>query len=104
MATYKLYVSAYIEETQQLLVSFSSDDTARDAADYQALAFDIIPYGDASAEEIMAAIAKTAPTTVADMVAQEQYQDNSERAGELKSLVGQTFTYTDDDLYEGDTI
>ena len=96
MATYKLHVSGYIEETQQLLVSFSSDDTAREAEDYQALAFDVVPYGEATPEEIMSMIAKTAPTTTGDIVTQETYTDSSDKAEGLKALVGQSFTYTDD--------
>ena len=98
MATYKLHVSGYIEETQQLLVSFSSDDTAREAEDYQALAFDVVPYGEATPEEIMSMIAKTAPTTTGDIVTQETYTESSDKAEGLKALVGQSFTYTDDDL------
>ena len=98
MATYKLHVSGYIEETQQLLVSFSSDATAREAEDYQALAFDVVPYGEATPEEIMSMIAKTAPTTTSDIVTQETYTDSSEKAEGLRALVGQSFTYTDSDL------
>ena len=99
MATYKLYVSGYIEETQQLLVSFSSDDTARDAADYPALAFDVVPYGEATPQEIMSMIAKTAPATTSDIVTQETYTDSSDKAEGLKALVGQAFSYSDEDLF-----
>jgi hypothetical protein len=49
---YKIHISGYIESTQQLLVSFSCDDTKHEAKDYQALAFDIVPYGDMSVSKI----------------------------------------------------
>ena len=101
MSTYKIYISGYIQETQQLLVSFSSDDTAREAADYPALAFDVVPYGEATPEEIVSMIAKTAPTTASDIVTQETYMDSSDKAEGLKALVGQTFSYTDEDLFPG---
>jgi hypothetical protein len=97
---YKLYVSGYIEETQQLLISFSSDETANEAADYQALAFDIVPYGDISAQQIIDNIAKTAPTICNDMVIQETYTDNSEKANSLKNLIGKEFVYNDSTLVE----
>ena len=98
MPKYKLYVSGYIEETQQLLVSFSSDETAREAEDYPAMAFDVVPYGEATPEEIMGMIAKTAPTTTGDIVTQETYTDSSEKAQGLKSLVGQSFSFSENDL------
>ena len=95
---YKLYISGYIEETQQLLVSFSSDDTGAEAADYQSLAFDVVPYGDVTAQEVVDSIAKVAPTICSDIVAQETYTDDSQKAQDLRGLVGQTFTYDEADL------
>lgn len=99
MTTYKIYISGYIQETQQLLASFSSDDTAREAADYPALAFDVVPYGEATPEEIVSMIAKTAPTTTSDIVTQETYTDSSDKVEGLKALVGQTFSYSYEDLF-----
>ena len=99
---YKLYVSGYIEETQQLLVSFSSDDTAREAIDYQSLAFDVVPYGDVSAQEVINQIAKVAPTVCHDVKVQETYTDSSEKAQALRDLVGQEFTYKEQDLFAVD--
>ena len=90
---YKLYVSGYIEETQQLLISFSSDETAREAIDYQSMAFDVVPYGDVTAQEVIDAISKVAPTVCSDVVVQETYTDDSAKAQELRDLVGQEFTY-----------
>ena len=96
---YKIYISGYIEETQQLLVSFSNDNTKREAIDYQSLAFDVVPYGDVSAEEVVDAIAKVAPTICEDIVTQETYTDDSVKSQELKSLVGQEFVYKDVELF-----
>lgn len=97
---YKLYISGYIEETQQLLVSFSSDDTSNEAIDYQSMAFDIVPYGDVTAQQVVDMIAKTAPTICSDIVTQETYTDDSQKAQALRSLVGQTFEYDEGDLVE----
>jgi len=96
---YKIYISGYIEETQQLLVSFSNDNTEREAIDYQSLAFDIVPYGDVSTQEIVDAIAKVAPTICEDIVTQETYTDNSVKSQELKALVGQEFVYRDVEVF-----
>jgi len=96
---YKIYISGYIEETQQLLVSFSNDNTEREASDYQSLAFDIVPYGDVSTQEIVDAIAKVAPTICEDIVTQETYTDNSVKSQELKALVGQEFVYRDVEVF-----
>ena len=96
--SYKIYISGYIEETQQLLVSFSSDDTNLEAEDYQAFAFDVVPYGDVTPEELALMIAKNAPTMASDIVTQEKYTDNSEKAEGLRGLVGRSFTYTDEEL------
>ena len=95
---YKLYVSGYIEETQQLLISFSSDETAREAIDYQSMAFDVVPYGDVTAQEVIDAISKVAPTVCSDVVVQETYTDDSAKAQSLRDLVGQEFTYKDFEL------
>lgn len=95
---YKLYVSGYIEETQQLLVSFSSDDTSKEASDYQSLAFDVVPYGDVPAHEVLNMIAKVAPTVCSDIVTQETYTDDSLKAQQLRGLVGRTFEYEEGKL------
>lgn len=95
---YKLYVSGYIEETQQLLVSFSSDGTSKEAADYQSFAFDIVPYGDVPAHEVVDMIAKTAPTICSDIVTQETYTDDSLKAQQLRGLIGKTFEYEEGKL------
>lgn len=95
---YKLYVSGYLEDSNQLLISFSSDDTAREAIDYQSLAFDIVPYGNISATEIIKQIAKTAPSICSDVVVSETYTNDSEKSVELRNLVGQTFEYSLDEI------
>ena len=96
---YKLYISGYIEETQQLLISFSSDNTANDAADYQSLAFDVVPYGDVTAQEVIDMIAKVAPTICSDIVTQETYKDDSQKSQDFRALIGQSFEYDENDLF-----
>lgn len=96
---YKIHISGYIEKSQQLLVSFSSDETAREAEDYGAFAFDVVPYGDLTPQEIAKQIAKTAPVMTADIKRQEEYKTDSEKENGLRDLVGQSFEYTDDELF-----
>lgn len=96
---YKIHVSGYIESTQQLLVSFSSDDTKHEAKDYQSLAFDIVPYGNMSVSDILKEIAKQAPTLCQDIVMYEKVTDNDEKSEEFRALVGQEFTYQHKDLF-----
>lgn len=95
---YKIYVSGYLEQSNQLLVSFSSDDTNHEAADYQALAFDVVPYGDVTAQEILDAIAKLAPTICSDIRVAETYEGDDSRAEELRAFVGQSFEYDEAQL------
>lgn len=95
---YKIHIAAYLEESNQLLVSFSSDATSMDAKDYQSLAFDVVPYGDVSAEEIVEQIAKTAPSVCGDIVVAETYQNDDARSAELRALVGQSFEYDEAQL------
>ena len=99
MSNFKIYVSGYIEKTQQLLVSFSSDKTKGEAEDYPALAFDIVPYGNVTAQEVVTMIARTAPSIIADTLMHETYTDTSEKAESLKALVGNSFTFTEEELF-----
>lgn len=101
---YKIYISGYLEETNQLLVSFSSDETEREAKDYPSLAFDLVPYGDISVDEILVHISKNAVSLTKDMVVQETYTDDSERGAALRALVGQTLEYTEEELTGVDTL
>jgi|11BtaG_2_1085332.scaffolds.fasta_scaffold07541_3 hypothetical protein len=95
---YKIHVSGYLEQTNQLLVSFSSDETNRQAADYQSLAFDVVPYGDVTAQQILDAIAKVAPTICSDIRVAETYEGDDSRAEDLRAFVGQSFEYDENDL------
>jgi hypothetical protein len=101
---YKIHVSGYIESTQQLLVSFSCDDTKHEARDYQSLAFDIVPYGDMSVSDILKEIAKQAPTICQDIVMYEKVTDNDEKSEEFRSLIGKEFTYKYKDLFITDAV
>lgn len=101
---YKIHVSGYLEQTNQLLVSFSSDETNHEAADYQSLAFDVVPYGDISVDEILLHISKNAVSLTKDTVVQETYTDDSERSAALRALVGQTLEYTEEELTGVDTL
>ena len=96
---YKIHVSGYIESTQQLLVSFSCDDTKHEAKDYQSLAFDIVLYGEMRVSDILKEIAKQAPTICQDIVMYEKITDNDEKSEEFRSLVGQEFVYEHKDLF-----
>ena len=96
---YKIHVSGYIEETQQLLVSFSCDDTNHEAKDYQSLAFDIVPYGDMSVSDILKQIARQAPTLCEDIIMYETIKNKDEKAEGFRALIGQEFTYNNKDLF-----
>ena len=96
---YKIHVSGYIEETQQLLVSFSCDDPNHEAKDYQSLAFDIVPYGDMSVSDILKQIARQAPTLCEDIVMYEKVTGSDEKSEGFRSLVGQEFVYEHKDLF-----
>ena len=96
---YKIHVSGYIEETQQLLVSFSSDETKLEAKDYQSMAFDIVPYGNVSIEEILKNIARQAPTVCQDIVTYESITNDDEKSEEFRNLIGQSFDYKFSDLF-----
>ena len=98
---YKIHISAYLEESNQLLVSFSSDETEREAADYEALAFDVVPYGDATAQQILDQIAYNAPTLCSDITVAEAYQGDDSRAAALREFVGHSFEYDENDLSTG---
>lgn len=99
---YKVYVSAYLEETEQLLVSFSSDDTDREAIDYQSLAFDLVPYGNIPVQDVLTEIAKAAPTVCSDIKTQEVYVNDDDRSSEFRALVGQSFEYSENDLFNSE--
>ena len=99
---YKIHVSGYIEETQQLLVSFSSDETKLEAKDYQSMAFDIVSYGDVSIEEILRNIARQAPTVCQDIITYESITNNDEKSEEFRNLIGQSFDYEYSDLFDVD--
>lgn len=101
---YKIHIAAYLEESNQLLVSFSSDATSMDAKDYQSLAFDVVPYGDVSAEEIVEQIAKTAPSVCGDMVVAETYKNDDARSAGLRALVGQSFEFDENQLIDGQAV
>ena len=101
---YKIYVAGFIESTQQLLVSFSCDDTKYEATVYQSLAFDIVPYGDMSVTDILKEIARQAPVVCKDIIMAERVTDNSERAEKIRSLVGKDFVYEHKDLFITDAV
>jgi hypothetical protein len=101
---YKIHVSGYIEETQQLLVSFSCDDTNHEAKDYQSLAFDILRYGDMSVSDILKEIARQAPTLCQDIVVYEKFTGNDKKSEEFRSLIGKEFAYQHKDLFVTDAV
>jgi hypothetical protein len=95
---YKILITAYLEESNQILVSFSSDETSREAADYQALAFDVTSYGNISVSDMVKEIVKLAPTICSDIVVAETYEADDEKSLELRDLVGQSFEYSQGEI------
>ena len=59
---YKVYVADYNPEERTLLCSFSSQDTKKDAKDYQSFSYDLTIYKDKTPEDIILEIARQGPT------------------------------------------
>jgi|TARA_R110000803_G_scaffold95536_1_gene163601 hypothetical protein len=96
---YKIHVSGYLEDSHQLLVSFSCEDTKHEARDYQSFSFDIAPYGDISVEDVLKEIAKQAPILCEEIIMYETIKNKDEKAEGFRALIGQEFTYNNKDLF-----
>ena len=62
------------------------------------MAFDIVPYGEVSVEEILKNIAIQAPEICKDIVIYESVTNNSEKSEEFRNLIGKSFDYPLSDL------
>ena len=96
---YKVYVADYNPETRSLLCSFSSQDTRRDAKDYQSYNYDLNIYKDKTPEDIILEIARQAPTICKDIEDKEQYTISEEHDEILEKLEGKEFEYTHQELF-----
>ena len=101
MKTLKMKVLSYEDETDSLIVSFaSSDNLSQDPDNYQGYAYqpanmwpDVV-----SVEEIKERIAKSGLYVVEQQKRRELLQADPVKKLALRSLVGNTFEYTFDDL------
>ena len=96
---YKVYVADYNPETRSLLCSFSSQDTKKDAKDYQSYSYDLTIYKDKTPEDIILEIARQAPTICKDIEDKEQYSISDEHDEILEKLEGKEFEFTHQELF-----
>ena len=96
---YKVYVADYNPETRSLLCSFSSQDTRKDAKDYQSYNYDLNIYKDKTPEDIILEIARQAPTICKDIEDKEQYTISEEHDEILEKLEGKEFEFTHQELF-----
>jgi len=96
---YKIYVSAYNEEAQQILVSFSSDETNHEAADYTAFAFDLSMYPDKTADEIVQELLRVAPNYCKEQITVESYRNDDEKSEAIRALVGREFEMEEAEVF-----
>ena len=96
---YKVYVADYSPESRTLLCSFSSQDTKKDAKDYQSYSYDLTIYKDKTPEDIILEIAKQGPTICKDIEDREQYIISDEEDEILEKLEGKEFEYTHQELF-----
>jgi len=69
---YKIHISGYVSKTNQLLVSFSSDETKHDAKDYQSLAFDLSRFNGQDMPDVLKQIARQAPNICKEIKEEEK--------------------------------
>ena len=96
---YKVYVADYSPESRTLLCSFSSQDTKKDAKDYQSYSYDLTIYKDKTPEDIILEIARQGPTICKDIEDREQYAISDEEDEILEKLEGKEFEYTHQELF-----
>jgi len=97
---YKIHISGYVSRTDQLLVSFSSDETKCDAKDYQSLAFNLSRFDGQDMPDVLKQIARQAPNICNQIKKEEENEDITALGEEFKPLVGQSFEYHHDDLFD----
>ena len=106
MNTIKFKVKEYDEDTNSIIVSFSSDETkTNNPEDYEAFAIQPIEqYPDITDVEVLKKrIAEQGIGLAEQVKLSEQAQANTDMQAKLKAMVGQTFEYNVSDLINTDT-
>ena len=96
---YKVHVADYNPEQNSLLCSFSSDETRKDAKDYQSFNYDLTMYKDMTPEDIIKEIAKGAPTICEEIENKEKYTINIEDDEIFQKLENKDFEFTHEELF-----
>ena len=101
MVSLKMKVVGFEEESKSLIVAFASDETAsNNPEDYTSFAYQPIDMwpGETNAEQLKKNIALTGVSHASQQALREQNTASEELVAELKSWVGQTFTFNANDL------
>jgi hypothetical protein len=101
MASLKMKVVRFEEESKSLIVAFASDETASsDPENYAALAYQPMNMwpGVTNAEQLKKNIALTGVSHTTQQALREKNPASEELVTEFKSWVGQTFTFDTNDL------
>lgn len=101
MTSLKMKVVGFEEASNSLLVAFASDETAsKNPENYTAFAYQPIDMwpGVTSAEQLKKNIAITGISHTTQQALREQNPASEALVSELKSWVGQTFTFDTNDL------
>jgi len=96
---YKVHVADYNPEQNSLLCSFSSDETRKDAKDYQSFNYDLAMYKDMTPEDIIKEIAKGAPTICEEIENKEKYTIDIEDDEIFQKLENKDFEFTHEELF-----
>lgn len=83
-----------------MLVSFSSDETKHDAKDYQSLAFNLSRFNGEDMSDVLKQIARQSPNICNGIKKEEESEDITVQGEKFKPLVGQSFEYHHDDLFD----
>jgi PBP1b-binding outer membrane lipoprotein LpoB len=101
MASLKMKVVRFEEDSKSLIVAFASDETAsNNPENYAALAYQPIDMwpGVTNAEQLKRNIAMTGISHTTQQALREKNPASEELVTEFKSWVGQTFTFDTNDL------
>jgi hypothetical protein len=97
----KMKVVAYEEESKSLIIAFASDETlSNNPDDYAKIAYQPTQMwpGEINAEQLKKNIALTGLSHTAQQAMRERAPVPEELIVEMKSWVGQTFTFNSEDL------
>lgn len=101
MVSLKMKVVGFEEESKSLIVAFASDETlSSNPEDYTSFAYQPIDMwpGENNAEQLKKNIAITGISHTTQQALREQNPASEELLDELKSWVGQTFTFNANEL------